>query len=203
MSKFAWEEEEIETGGITYTPPEESPPPMTPAQKATMEQVRELDAMRAKVGSVLAAAGEDIADARPSTLYVYRQVLNGRDIVKWAKAQGFTDLARFDDLHVTIVYSRSPVDWMAMGEPWEHRLTIPAGGPRVVSDFNGHWVLEFASNSLQHRHLEMREKGASHDWPSYRPHITFSTGEYEGKCKPYTGPIILGPEVFEELVDDY
>ncbi|MEY9531197.1 hypothetical protein ABIA19_000987 [Sinorhizobium fredii] len=39
-------------------------------------------------------------------------MLNRTEIVRSAKEQAFTDIV---SLHVTIGYSRTPVDWFAMG----------------------------------------------------------------------------------------
>lgn len=157
--------------------------------------------------------GETVRDAAPRTLYVHRKVLNGAAILKWAKAQGFTSTLKAGDLHVTIAFSRKPVDWIKAGAGWagdeEGRLTIKAGGPRIVEPLGpkGAVVLHFASNELVWRHEDIkRQTGASWDWDDYQPHITIT---YEGagidlsKVEPYTGKIELGPEVFEEVVEDW
>jgi uncharacterized protein len=67
-------------------------------------------------------------------------------------------------------------------------------------------VLQFASEELNWRHEQIKDAGASWDWPEYQPHITIT---YAGdsvdleQVTPYTGPIDLGPEVFEELDEDW
>lgn len=143
-----------------------------------------------------------VEDWAPKTLYVSRAVLNRDDIVKWARSQGFTDVA--DDLHVTITYSRTPVDWMKMGESWRGKLEIEEGGPRLVEALgpDGKYkALLFTAYELVSRNAEMREKGASFDWPEYQPHISIQVGgDIDlATVKPYTGKIILGPEIFEEI----
>lgn len=149
-------------------------------------------------------------DAAPRTLYVRRDVLNVAEIVKWAKAQGFTDIV--PDLHVTITYSRAPVDWMKMGDNWSDNgkggLTIPAGGPRLMEAFgeNGEAkVLSFASSALSWRHEDMKRNGASSDREDYQPHVTISyaAGEPDlNSVEPFRGKIELGPEIFEEIRED-
>jgi uncharacterized protein len=141
-------------------------------------------------------------DATPRSLYVKRDVLNGADIVTWAKGQGFTSTLAAADMHVTIVYSRLAVDWLKMGNSWDETLIIPAGGPRVIETFNGGAVvLAFANRLLEYRHADMISSGASSDYPDYQPHITIT---YDGaptdlsKVQPYQGEIRLGPERFEE-----
>lgn len=150
------------------------------------------------------------ADAAPRTLYVRRDVLNTAEIIKWAEGQGFTDIV--PDLHVTITYSRVPVDWMKMGDNWSDNgkggLTIPAGGPRLMEAFgdNGEAkVLSFASSALSWRHEDMKRSGASSDREEYQPHVTISYaagGPDLKNVEPFRGKIELGPEIFEELRDN-
>lgn len=148
-----------------------------------------------------------VGDARPRTLYVSRPVTNAADIIAWAKAQGFETTLTADDLHVTIAYSRRPVDWIAVGES-AARVEIQPGGPRLVEPLGdkGAVVLLFSSWELGWRHGQIREAGASWDWPEYQPHITLSYragGLDLETVEPYRGRIILGPERFEELDEDW
>lgn len=169
----------------------------------------EIEMQKAQIAATQAKAGQPpqpgkpIGDATPRTLYVRRNVLNGEAILAWARSQGFTSTLPEDDLHVTIVYSKVPVDWMKVGSAWEEEMRIPPGGARLIEKFGeGATVLLFNSNALRWRHEEAIAAGASSDYPEYQPHITIS---YEGApadieaIEPYTGPIILGPEIFEEL----
>lgn len=150
---------------------------------------------------------QQAADAAPRTLYVRRDVRNAAEIIKWAKAQGFTDIV--PDPHVTITFSRRPVDWMKMGENYsgdgEGNLTVQAGGPRMMDRFGEATVLLFASSTLSWRHENMVREGASWDHPEYQPHITISYAE-DGPdlvdVEPYQGEIVLGPEIFEEVRTD-
>lgn len=144
-------------------------------------------------------------DAAPRTLYVRRDVINRAEIVRWAKEQGFTDIV--PDLHVTIAYSRTPVDWFAMGESWASRLEIGAGGPRQVEGMgpDGKYkALLITASELVWRHREFEEKGASWEWPEYQPHISIQIGgDIDlSTVEPYQGEIILGPEIFEEVRED-
>lgn len=147
-------------------------------------------------------------DAEPRSLYVSRKVVNTSDILKWAKDQGFNDLEEAGDLHVTITYSRAPVDWMKMGESWSNEkngnMEIKPGGPRIVEQLGGQGavVLMFGSSELSWRNRWMREEGASWDYEEYQPHITISYNAIDldlSKVEPYTGKIVLGPEIFEEI----
>ncbi len=150
--------------------------------------------------------GEDsglIADASPRTLYVRRNILNAKDIIRWAKAQGFEATLPESDLHVTIAFSRQPVDWFKVGTSWSSKVEVSAGGPRAMEEFGEAKVLLFASPDLNWRHDEIREAGASWDHPEYQPHITISYGDAPANVEPYQGPIILGPEIFEEVKEDW
>lgn len=138
-----------------------------------------------------------VGDAAPRTLYVRRDVINKAEITRWAKAQGFTDIV--PDLHVTITYSRTPVDWFKMGSTWDEELRLPAGGARQMETFGEAKVLLIQSNVLTWRHEEMVRNGASFDFPEYQPHITISYGAMPDNVEPYQGVIKLGPEIFEEV----
>ncbi|MGB1561562.1 MAG: anti-CBASS protein Acb1 family protein [Sinimarinibacterium flocculans] len=148
-------------------------------------------------------------DALPRPLYVNRKVLNADDIREWARAQGFDSV--LDDLHVTIAFSRDPVDWMKAGETWSQRsdgtLEIAPGGARLIEKLGeGAIALLFSSAELSYRHMQIREAGASWDWPEYQPHITvtYAPGDVDlSKVQPYRGRILLGPEIFEELDLDW
>lgn len=157
------------------------------------------------------------AQAQARTLYVRRNVLNADEVRAWAKAQGFETVVPADDMHVTIAFSRTPVDWIEVGDAWHGdsgELVIPPGGPRVVEPLgDSAIVLMFASHELAWRHEDIKRAGASWDWPSYQPHITIT---YDGDpqlrselargerlIEPYRGEIRLGPEIFEEVREDW
>ena len=147
--------------------------------------------------------------AAPKTLYVQRKLLNADDLVRWAKQQGFASTVPAAEMHVTVAFSRAPVDWIAMGNPWGAKLEIEPGGPRVVEQLGdkGAVVLLFASDELTWRHDSMCERGCSWDYDSFQPHVTIT---YEGdpdldlsKIEPYQGPLKFGPELFAEVVEDW
>lgn len=150
--------------------------------------------------------GAIVSDAAPRTLYVHRKVLNADDILAWAKEQGFAETLPADDLHVTIAFSRTPLDWMKVGEAWSGEVTVNEGGARIVDRFGGARVLLFASSELSWRHEEIKRAGASWDHPEYQPHITISYSDKSpdlAEIEPYRGKIVLGPEVFQEVNEDW
>lgn len=154
-----------------------------------------------------------MADAEPRTLYVQRKLLNAAELIRWAKGQGFDTTTPADELHVTIAFSRARVDWMKVGQDWssdrDGRLTVNAGGPRIVEPLGdkGAVVLLFQSNDLKWRHDAIKEAGASFDFPEYQPHVTITYKMPEGfdlsKVEPFTGPLVFGPELFSEVVENW
>lgn len=154
-----------------------------------------------------------ITDARPRSLYVSRKLLNVAEFLKWAKGQGFGETLSAADLHVTVLYSKTPVDWLKMGAAWgedeQGRLTIQPGGARIVEPLGdkGAAVLLFASSQLAYRHEEMVRAGASHDFDSYQSHVTITwaapDGLNLGDVEPYRGKLVFGPEIFAEIDEDW
>lgn len=147
---------------------------------------------------------EPVHPADPSTLYVQRRVINADDIVTWAKAQGFPATLPPEDMHVTIAFSRTPLEWPAADTK---PLAVPAGNNRVVAQFyGGAVVLRIVSPELARRWSEICNLGASWDWPDYHPHITIS---YDGssvnlaRVRPYQGEIQLGPETMAEVKEEW
>lgn len=147
-----------------------------------------------------------VGDGTPMPLYVRRDVLNHAEITKWAKDQGF-DTTLGADMHVTIAFSRAPFDWHAAGRSWEDDIKIERGGPRTVEVFgNKAIVLEISHDSLKWRHKQIKRAGAEWEWPDYRPHITitYEKGKVDlEKVTPYQGKILLGPEIFERVKEDW
>jgi phage-related protein (TIGR01555 family) len=146
-----------------------------------------------------------IDDALPRTLYIYRKVINTPQIIKWATTQGFEKMLAPADLHVTVAYSRKPIDWTEIGEDWSSdplgRLRLKPGSTRSLEELgDGAKVLVFASNDLKWRNESIIEAGASWDYDNYHPHITITYGDIPDDAEMYQGPIVLGPEIFEEII---
>lgn len=159
-------------------------------------------AAAAAAQSATKPVAQPTADAAPRTLYVRRDVLNAAEIIAWAKGQGFKTTLPADDMHVTITFSRTPVDWMEMGSTWEDEVKVPRGGARLMEQFGEARVLLFNSNMLRWRHDEMVDRGATWDHPEYQPHITISYDPDSpdlATVEPYQGEIVLGPEIFEPV----
>lgn len=146
----------------------------------------------------------------PRPLYVYRPLLNASEVLDWARSQGFTSTIPADSLHVTQAYSKRPVNWFAMGQYGSNsgELIVGPGGPRLIERLgdDGAVALLFQSLDLQWRHREMKDAGASWDYPSYLPHVTLSyeVGDLDlSKVQPYQGRLIFGPERFEAIQSNW
>lgn len=199
----AIEESKAELGALDE-PDEAVPTPPTPQAANDDEQV---DRMARRGTITRDQALTLLADAAPRPLYVSRKLLNADEFGAWARSQGF-EVA--DDLHVTVVYSPAPVDWMKADSDWgddgDGSLTIAPGGPRVVEMFGPLGdvpVLLFSSSRLGWRHEAIREMtGAGHSWADYVPHVTIAASVPAGfdlsTVEPYRGALKFGPEIFEE-----
>jgi phage-related protein (TIGR01555 family) len=146
-----------------------------------------------------------LADAAPRTLYVRRDVVNWGKIESWAKAQG-VETTLGSDMHVTIAYSTVPLDWMKIPEPWLAEIKIAAGGPRMLDRFGPAGrasVILFRSYELEWRHQVISDAGAVWKHAEYQPHITFTYGSVPEGMEPYRGEIVLGPEIFEEVDENW
>lgn len=176
----------------------------------TEEELAAAAATQAANSSNVTRMQQAANDAAPRTLYVSRKVINAADLIAWAKGQGFKTTLPADDLHVTVMYSPTAVDWMKAGQDiWNNdgTLLIPPGGPRVLSQFGGGAiVLEFASASLSWRHEELKRIGAEPTYTEYSPHvtITYEPGDADiSKVEPYRGALEFGPEIFAELDENW
>lgn len=148
-----------------------------------------------------------VVDASPRTLYISRPLLNVDDVKKWAKSQGFTSI--INDPHVTIIYSKEPVDWLKVGaDSWgdddKGILRIKPGGPRVMEQFGKAQVLVFGSDVLTYRNMRAREVGCSWDYDDFNPHVTITydaplQADLLAKVEPYQGELLFGPERFAEV----
>jgi phage-related protein (TIGR01555 family) len=144
-------------------------------------------------------------DAGKRTLYVSRRVLNGEQIATWAKQQGFATTIDPDDMHVTVAFSRQPVDWWATKRDMEG-TDIPPGA-RELRRFGDAVVLTFGDAGLAQRWQAFRDAGASWDHEGYVPHVTVTYAAPAGMnldaIRPFGGPILLGPEEYAEVQEDW
>lgn len=195
-------------------PEDDGPDETDPADLAEVMTPEEIEAMDMKRKPRRIMRDAQLADGRPRSLYVSRRVVNAADLIDWAKSQGFETTQPASALHVTVAFSRKPVDWMKVGDDWssdeDGRIRVKPGGPRTVEPLGdkGAIVLMFRNDSLEWRHRRIHEEsvGAVWDFPEYQPHITITwdgKGIDLAKVEPYTGPIVLGPEIFAEVIENW
>jgi len=202
----AYSEWEAAGGEFEEINPPAEPANDNPVEAATIEGL-------VAAGSTASAAARDaramLADARPMTLYVSRAVTNFAAIREHFEAQGVAVTVPDDKAHVTIAYSRQPIDWLSVAaDDWGGKATLEVqeGGPRLMDIFNGTLVQIFGSSSLSWRHESILRAGATWDHPDFNPHFSldysFAGVSVEG-IKPWIGPIELGPERFAEVDEDW
>lgn len=137
-------------------------------------------------------------------VYAFRPVLNAEEIVAWAQSVGLEKTLTPDDMHVTVVYSKTPFMGIDQVQSdvlclWSDRRII-RGGKRSVDRFGKMGevlVLKLDSVDLTQEWLDHRRAGASWDWDGYQPHISLTYSAPEGidasSIEPYDGDIVLGP----------
>jgi len=140
-----------------------------------------------------------------STLYVHRPLLNADDLIKWAREQGFETTLPPDDMHVTIAFSREPVDWDRITRAPDK--VIVSTGSRSIEQFGEAVVLQFGSLQLMNRWQDFKDIGASWDHPSYKSHVTITYNAPEGldldEVVPYDGKLVFGPEVYAPVKENW
>lgn len=135
------------------------------------------------------------------TLYVYRPLLNAHEVIAWARENGFASTLKPSDMHVTQMFSRTPVDWNQI-QPQNNHL-VSRSLPRTLAPLGdkGAQVLKFPSKHLQDRWQQLLQVGCSWDYPDYNPHVTISyqPGPDLNTIHPWLGELRFGPEQMEEL----
>lgn len=144
-------------------------------------------------------------------MYAFRPVLNAEEIIAWAQENGVTPTLQPDDMHVTVVYSKTP--FMAntqdpVYEPawiWNDRRVV-RGGRRSIARLGKRGealVLKIESLDLTDEWLYHRRAGASWDYDTYQPHVTLTysaSPDLDYSDLPvYDGDIILGPLVYRPI----
>ncbi|QJA43086.1 hypothetical protein [Phaeobacter phage MD18] len=123
-------------------------------------------------------------------IYIYRPVtaIGSAILMDYAYRIGIENPVL--DMHVTLAYSSSPVDWDKPEFQMDPRPLTVSGGSRSLTKFDGGAiVLELESRALSQRWAQFVMAGASWDYTDYRPHVTLGyddTFPIEGK------PVMMG-----------
>ncbi len=141
--------------------------------------------------------------ARTGT-FVSRPVLNGAEWAEWAKSAGIPSPLAPDAMHVTVIYSSTPVQMI----PDDCPIVIDAktGAFALMGPNEDAFALAFFSWQLNDRNWAYQGNGAVPTWPTYRPHLTLSNDAAGFELDDATladAPeyIILGAEVSAPLTD--
>lgn len=107
-----------------------------------------------------------------------------------------------EKFHTTIVYSRAAVEWTPAKDLEDEE--VEAKGFTVFDSRDGQkcLVLLLDSEYLNTRFDLAMERGATYDFPDYKPHITLSydIGHFDTKKLPVPDfPIVLSHEYAEDL----
>ena len=127
-------------------------------------------------------------------IYIQRRLSNGRELLAWAKAEGFRYLLRLADLHVTVAQTRG--DLAGGPEPDLGDLVIK-GGVRFVTRLNHDVIaLEFVAPQLRARRQNLARSGFLVQG-FFRPHVTFAFQPSidRHQASAFAGPLSFGPEV--------
>jgi hypothetical protein len=126
-----------------------------------------------------------------------------RAFIKYAEQLGLKPTL---EPHITLIHSTTPVDW-------DHPAFELDKNPIEIIPTSLHFemweprlVLVLKSEELDRRHQQLRDAGASHDFPDYNTHIKIGKdldGVLRGMpdVETFRGPIVLGPEVTCETKD--
>jgi len=130
-------------------------------------------------------------------IQIGRPLLNSAAIGNWAESLGvLTSVST--DLHVTIAYSKIPVDWTAKVFQAKTGKVLAIGGNRELKIFSRNLlVLTFESFDLSNRWQQFVDNGASWDFENYQPHITLGKTKANivlSEIVPYDAELIFGPE---------
>jgi uncharacterized protein len=139
------------------------------------------------------------------TLYVHRNLLNTKDLIKFYGAQGI----KLDHaLHVTICFSNAKVDWEQAPKPQTKIIQLARSNFRKHLVLGKKFVLKLDPPSIKMRHEEYKKIGATWDFPTYMPHVSLCDVDSVGintdinKIKPWTGKILFGSEIYEEVKEN-
>ena len=137
------------------------------------------------------------------TLYVSRSVENAKEILKWAKDQGITDLIKADEMHVTIAFSKKKVAWDDF-KVNDKSIDVSLENAKVEKLWDA-IVIKFENKDLAKDWKKYVDGGASWDYETYMPHISVSykADQDISKVGSYSGKVSFGWEVMAEIQKEY
>lgn len=157
-----------------------------------------IDKFKAWLADVEKSEAKVVDLAKRAGVYVSRPVLNGDEWAEWAAAAGVPTPLAAGDLHVTVMYSTVDVKMKPEACPLvirTDRAVFCALGPDEES-----FAVAFQDWQLQDRWWAYVSNGAAPTYPTYRPHMTLSSGAKgfeiaDAALADAPEYIVLGPEV--------
>lgn len=138
--------------------------------------------------------------------YASRKVKNGQALLDWARKQGFTSLVSADKLHVTLAYSKAPIDASEVEQGGPIPPVTEFGKPKRLGDAIVLPIKGEAAKALAADWQRFMDAGASWDYDSFQPHVTISysaEGQDLSGVEPFSGSIELGEQETKPLDEGY
>lgn len=146
---------------------------------------------------------DELKKKAKKTLYVNRKVIDWKDLIKFAKDNWIKDILDAKDLHVTIAFSKTKVDWSSFKKD-TNNIEIQLKDAKIEKLWDA-LVLKFQSKDLEKNWQKYIDGWASWDFKQYQPHIslTYTNDQDISKSKTFTWKIKLSWENIEEINADY
>lgn len=132
--------------------------------------------------------------AKPTFASILPDLESRESLVELAEVIGLsnTDLVPEPELHITVAYSRA--DIMDPTKIIKAALPVFGAGDEFTifntRDGKRALVLKVSSVSIRALHVALRKHGASHDFPTYEPHVTLCYDLPEGFVMPKNAPFV-------------
>lgn len=130
------------------------------------------------------------------TLQIGRRMLSSHEFEAWFSVLPFVTLP-LHDLHTTVAYSRTRVDWNHnVFCPLTEKVLVSCGHREIRHVDGGAIVLTFESDELSERWQELVLSGAFWDFADYVPHVTLGYGSLpkDGHLTAYEGTLVFDCE---------
>lgn len=148
-----------------------------------------------------------LSESEGKSLYIKRLLLNSDKLEEWAKEQGFKVIVSPKEMHVTLIYCKEKVNWNKITPNTEKYVSKNYGRKVERLGDKGAIVLIFKDDTLQKRFKEIIDAGAKSDYDVYRSHVTITYHKDDAldlsKIKPYDGQLVFGPEIRNEIDEDW
>jgi hypothetical protein len=141
-------------------------------------------------------------------IYIARKLLNGEDIIAWAKENGLTYCLKPEDFHTTIFYTKNAIDWYDVERQNDTVVCNTDGTDRHITLLGKTALcLVFKNEILDNRHFQLRHDGLISTYNDHILHVTLSYREYDQPLNimtvpVYSGPLIFGPEYVDNPDED-